>query len=94
MSDDNGLAFDLDVLKGEVSTLLSELEYVREQGDEIVRRLSEIEADVRPWIGLDGQARIRLERLEQAMLALTEEPSTPYVAAAMARRALGVPEAA
>ena len=43
---------------------------------EVIARVTELENLVGPWIGVDGQLRFRLERLEQAFQAyLNHQPA-------------------
>lgn len=43
---------------------------------------------VLPWIGVDDQLRVRLERSEQAIFALIQEPGNPFASAELARNIL------
>lgn len=45
-------------------------------------------ATVEPWVGPEGQLRVRLERLEQTVLALLEDPNNPVSSAERARMIL------
>lgn len=59
-----------------------------ERLDETVARVDRLETDVDtvlPWIGVEGQLRVRLERAEQAILALISDPANPFSAAEKAQ---------
>jgi len=43
---------------------------------------------VTPWIGPEGQLRVRLERSEQALLALISDPNNPASSAQRAQAIL------
>jgi hypothetical protein len=49
---------------------------------------SETVSAVEPWVGPEGQLRVRLERMEQAVFALIQDPANPVSSAAQARAIL------
>jgi hypothetical protein len=51
-------------------------------------RLEQMHAAVEPWVGPEGQLRVRLERMEQAVFALIQDPNNPVSSAAQARAIL------
>lgn len=74
----------MDSLRGVVDDLTSEREVISERFTHIEKTVSTLE----PWIGADGQLRVRLERMEQAVLALIEDPLNPAASAERARAIL------
>ena len=43
---------------------------------------------IEPWVGAEGQLRVRLERAEQALLALIGDPMNPAASAERAKQIL------
>lgn len=75
----------MDTLRGEVDDLTSEREVIALRLDAAEATLSAVE----PWVGPDGQLRVRLERAEQAFLALLEDvANNPASAVDRARQIL------
>lgn len=50
--------------------------------------VEELTSTLEPWVGVNGQLRVRLERMEQAVLALIEDPLNPAASADKARAIL------
>ena len=67
----------LEELEARVSTLETELE-----------RVHEIVSVLEPWVGPEGQLRVRLERAEQGLLAVISDPGNPHASAEKARAIL------
>jgi len=55
---------------------------------ERLRRHEEIISTLEPWVGPEGQLRVRLERLELAVLAHISDPGNAFSAAEKARAIL------
>lgn len=55
---------------------------------ERLNRFEQLVGTVEQWVGPEGQLRVRLERSEQAILALIDDPGQPYASADKARMIL------
>jgi predicted RNase H-like nuclease (RuvC/YqgF family) len=86
-------AFEHDItnLASQVEELSSENATLREDLDALKSRfdgLEQIAQHVEPWVGPTGQLTVRLERSEQAILALISDPHNPISSALQASRIL------
>lgn len=81
----DALGVDVDSLRTDIGELHSEREVIATRLDGLERLAQTIE----PWVGPEGQLRVRLERTEQAFLALLEDLAyNPASAADRARQIL------
>lgn len=75
----------MDSLRTDIAELHSEREVIANRLDAVETVAQTLE----PWVGPDGQLRVRLERMEQAVFALIEDLAyNPSTAAERARNIL------
>ena len=71
-------------MEARVSTLETEVDHLGVSHASTSKTVSAVE----PWVGPEGQLRVRLERLEQAFLALINDPHNPVSSAQLAQAIL------
>jgi hypothetical protein len=75
-------------LEEELSAHIAALQKFRDETANTLNGFNTVLLAVEPWVGPEGQLRVRLERMEQAILALISDPHNPISAALQASRIL------
>jgi predicted RNase H-like nuclease (RuvC/YqgF family) len=75
--DVTNLTSQVEELSSENATLRTDLEALKSRFD----GLEQLAQQVEPWVGPTGQLTVRLERSEQAILALLSDPHNPVSSA-------------